>query len=88
MKTTLLWWRQAVQSTVRRRCPKLLHSTMGCSKIPRQVSVQFSCFRSTTVDLFVVVQSRLCGEDMLLRAFPWYAGDMCEMHEMKRAYFS
>ena len=36
----------------------------------------------------VDVQSRLCVEGMLLRAFPWSAGDMCETDEMKRAYFS
>jgi len=88
MKTTLLWWRQGVQSTVRRRCPKLLHNTMGCSKILRQVWVQFSRICSTVINFIVDVQSRLCVEGMLLRAFRWSAGDMCEMDEMKRAYFS
>ena len=60
----------------------------GMFKDPETGVCSVSCICSTAVHSFVDVRSRRCDEGMLLRAFPWTAGNMCEMDEMKRAYFS
>ena len=53
--------------------------------VPRQLGMQRNAAMYSNAKVWMQTFDCCC---MLLRAFRWSAGDMCEMDEMKRAYFS